>query len=141
MDPRVIIAKLRLKLNRVLTRLLLGKYSGNLDRSVIRSLLEMSGQRIVNDVLMEARKIAAAEVIQYAFPDTFPAWFRREKAFDTKNMYILKNAVISPFSGMIWLPKGYVLQESVGSLGRIIGWGGYCTSLCLLWRKTRLKKS
>ena len=124
MNFRIIMAKLRVKLTRLLTRLLLGKYAGNLPSSVIRSLEEMSGQGIVDDVLMETRKIAAAEVIQYAFPDAFPAWFRREKAFDTKNVYILKNTIVSPDSGMVWMPKGYIFQESVGSLGRIMGWGG-----------------
>jgi hypothetical protein len=124
MNFRIIIAKIRVKFARLVTRLSFGKHTGNLPNSVIRSLEEMSGQGIVNDVLMETRKIAAAEVIQYAFPDTFPAWFRREKAFDTKNVYILKNVIVSPISGMVWMPKGYILQESVGSLGRIIGWGG-----------------
>jgi len=140
-DPRIFIAKLRIKSSRLFTRLLLGKYVGNLPGSVIRSLEEISGRDIVDDVLMDTHKIAGAEVVQYPFQDALPASFRREKAFDTKNIYILKNVIVSPDSGMVWMSKGYIFQESVGSLGRIMGWGGVLHESLLAVERIRIEES
>jgi len=124
----IIMAKLRVKLARLLNRVLLGKHAGGLPGTVIRSLEEMTGR---NEFLMETRKVSSAQVIQYAFPDSYPPLFRREKAFDAKHVYFLRDVIVSPESGISWTPAGRVLQESVGSLQRIMGWGGVLYELLL----------
>jgi len=120
----IIIAKLRVRLARWLNRALLGRHAGGLPGSVIRSLEEIIGQNLVDEHVIEVRKVSGAEVIRYAFPDAFPALCRREKAFDAKYVYVFKNVIVSPSSGMVWTPNGYIFQESVGSLQRIMHWGG-----------------
>lgn len=65
-----------------------------------------------------------AVVEQYDFPARYPENFRRSKAFDPRWTYRLKNVVVSPLSGLVWLDEvGVVLQESYGSLYRSLGWG------------------
>jgi len=55
-------------------------------------------------------------------PDDAPRQFRREKAFDARHCYLLKDVVVSPEKGLTWTPEGTVLLESVGSLFRMTGW-------------------
>lgn len=131
MSFRIIIAKLRVRLARLLNHALLGKHAGGLPGTVIRSLDEMGGRPLANEYLVDMRKVSPAQVIQYAFPDSCPPLFRREKAFDAKHVYFLRDVIVSPESGIAWTPTGYVLQESVGSLQRMMGWGGVLHELLL----------
>jgi hypothetical protein len=103
---------------------LLGKHAGGLPGSVIRWLETMTGRHFADTHLVEMRKVSGAEVVRYAFPEGYPELFRREKAFDIKNVYSLKDVIVSPDSGMVWTPEGHIFQESVGSFQRIMGWGG-----------------
>jgi len=102
----------------------LGKHSGGIPGSVVRSLEEIAGRALADNHLLEMCEVSNAEVVLYSFPKDFPAWVRREKAFDKRNVYFLKDVIVSPDSGMVWTPDGYIFQESVGSLQRILGWGG-----------------
>jgi capsular polysaccharide biosynthesis protein len=45
------------------------------------------------------------------------------KAFDERHAYRLRDVIVSPHSGLVWLPGGPVLEESYGSLIRSLGWG------------------
>lgn len=131
MSFRIIMAKLRVKLARLLSRVLLGKYAGGLPGTVIRSLDEIDGRPLANEYLLDMRKVSPAQVIQYAFPDSYPPLFRREKAFDAKHVYFLRDVIVSPESGISWTPTGRVLQESLGSLQRMMGWGDVLYELLL----------
>ncbi|WP_277031705.1 glycosyltransferase family 61 protein [Actinacidiphila oryziradicis] len=59
----------------------------------------------------------------YDFPADFPPQFRRSGAFDERHAYRLRDVLVSPHTGLTWLPGGPILEESYGSLIRSLGWG------------------
>jgi|LQYC01.1.fsa_nt_gi Capsular polysaccharide biosynthesis protein len=131
MKFHIFTAKLRVKIMRLFNRALLGKHAGGLPGTVIRSLEEVYGQPLSNDYLIDMRKVSPAQVFRFTFPDNYPPLFRREKAFDAKHVYFLRNVIVSPESGIAWTSTGHILQESVGSLQRMMGWGGVLHELLL----------
>ena len=99
MSFRIIMAKLRVRLARLLNHALLGKHAGGLPGTVICLLDEMGG-RAVKEYLVDMRKISPAQLIRHAFPDSCPQLFRREKAFDAKHVYFLRDVI--GLRNMIW---------------------------------------
>lgn len=116
-------AKSRVILSNKLMTLLLGPISGKMPRTAIRSLEEVVYRKQIKNHIVEMIKIHDPVIARYNFPDNYPIHFRRDKTFEKRYIYILKDVYVSASSGMAWLPEGYILEESVGSLRRIMGWG------------------
>ena len=91
--------------------------------NTIRSIPEVMYRQAVRRHVSAISEISPAHVERYAFPVHYPPEFRRDKAFDARYAYTLTDIVMGPESGVCWLPEGPVLQESVGSLMRMLGWG------------------
>ncbi|WP_367322986.1 DUF563 domain-containing protein [Streptomyces sp. HUAS ZL42] len=120
---RDLTARGRVLLARTANQALLGPVSGGMPRKYVRSIAErMHDPRMARHV-SEALTRTEAVVERYDFPADFPPWFRRSKAFDERHAYRLHDVLVSPHSGLIWLPGGPVLEESYGSLIRSLGWG------------------
>ncbi len=118
-----IAGKVRRRLWRILSRFLLGRSAGNVLTSSIHSIRACCCRTPMAEHLENAVLLSPAQCVDYQFPSHFPGYFRRQKAFDRWWMYLLKDIVVSPESGLGWILKGPILQESVGSLYRLLGWG------------------
>lgn len=118
------VAKVLRRTSRQLSRLLEGEIAGRIPHSVITSIVESSDNRGVAPHLEKVFVEQSSEKIEYDFPANYPISFRREKAFDPVYTYQIRDVVVSPNTGWIWLePSSLLLQESVGSLHRMVGWG------------------
>lgn len=117
-------AKARVKATRLSSKILLGSIAGGLPLSSIRSLEEVLYKEFIKNHVVDIIEIYESNIVKYNFPEEYPPYFRRNKTFEKRCLYFLKDVCISPDSGMVWLPEGYILEESVGSLLRIMGWGG-----------------
>lgn len=117
-----VIANLRYKAAQWMYRKLMGPVGGTLPSEGIRSLQESMYQEDVQRHIDTIVELSPPEVVHFDFPESFPPWFRREKTFDRRNLYELSDLYVSPRSGLMWLPHGPVVEESVGSLRRIMGW-------------------
>lgn len=114
------IPTLRYKLYRLSNRITLGSLGGRaLGTNVCRSLEEGRATPSIAAHVADCRKTAPATVVEYGFPREFPPEFPREAAFDAKFVYRLRDAIVSPSSGLVWFPGGPILQESAGSLPRL----------------------
>ena len=123
------VRRAKLKLVDKLRGLLLGKLAGNLPFNLVRSVTEVSAQPWFSSHLKEMTPLGKAHAITYDFSDHFPAFFSRSKAFDAKQVVELTQVNVSPLSGLVWLDNGRILQESAGSVGRIMKWGGFTHEL------------
>lgn len=141
MNTSFFIAKVRIRLARLVNYAILGSRVGGLPFNLVRSLEEMGGRPFADKYLVEMRKVSPAQVIRYAFPEDYPPLFRRGKAFDAKYVYVLKNVIVAPESGAAWTPNGRILQESVGSLQRLMGWGGVLHEILLTQSKKLLEEA
>ena len=119
------IADIRYKAYRLGTRIALGDLCGHaLGIKLCRNLDESSAQPSISKHILERKQIAEAYVQRYPFPEDFPPCFPRTEAFSDRTAYLLSDAVVSPHMGAIWFEKQVFLQQSLGSLPRIFGWGG-----------------
>jgi hypothetical protein len=91
--------------------------------NTVRSIPEVMYRAEVRRHVRAITEVSPPHVESYEFPAHYPPQFRRDKAFDARYAYSLTDVVLGPESGVCWLPEGPVLQESVGSLMRILGWG------------------
>jgi hypothetical protein len=117
------VARVRQSVARHVIRRVLGPVAGQIPRNVIRSLEESAYDESLTPHVVRRDLLCNADTIRFAFPDAFPVCFRREKALDSRSIYFLEDVLAGPDTGVVWLSDGRVLQESVGSLGRITGWG------------------
>ena len=91
--------------------------------SYVRSIEENLANPWMGRHVKEMFPIYPAKVEKYPFPEDFPLSFRREKAFDALNAFLLRDVVLDPLSGGVWLPdRRYFLGESIGSLSRTMTW-------------------
>ncbi|MER2999281.1 glycosyltransferase family 61 protein [Pontibacter populi] len=116
------ISKYRVLISKKINKLLLGKLSGNTPATIVNSVEEDFHLNSVSRHVNKIVPISQPTIAHYPFPESFPVNFRRFKAFDKKNLYLLKNVTVSPFSGLTWLENKHFLVESIGSLYRLIGW-------------------
>ncbi|NCD35060.1 MAG: glycosyltransferase family 61 protein [Spartobacteria bacterium] len=112
----------RLLLSRKVQRRLLGPVSGALPYSFIKNIEESAYKQEVEAHLESVHCVAPAMVQEYHMPASFPYWFRRRKAFDEKKLYVLKQVIMSPHSGLVWCDGGVLFGESIGDLYRLTGW-------------------
>ncbi|MEW2633699.1 glycosyltransferase family 61 protein [Streptomyces sp. NPDC048389] len=120
---RELTARGRVLMARTASQALLGPVSGGMPRVYVRSIAERMHEPRIARHVSESLTRTEAVVERYDFPVGFPPRFRRSKAFDERHAYRLHDVLLSPHSGLIWLPGGPVLEESYGSLIRSLGWG------------------
>jgi hypothetical protein len=95
--------------------------AGTFPQSYIRSIEELLYCRWLASHVDKVFPVLPAKVENYDYPDSFPTIFRRQKAYDALNAFLLKDVVFDPLSGGIWLPGGqHFLGESFGSVRRVM---------------------
>jgi hypothetical protein len=123
MNVRERLARVVVNLARVINQVMLGKLSGDMARRSISMLDHASYKPYVQQHLSSIREVEEPFVMEYPFPDDYPSFFARSKSFDRRVWYDLDDVCVSPRTGFTWLPEGYAVQESVGSLNRTLTWG------------------
>jgi hypothetical protein len=117
-------ATFRVRALRRIQRLLLGDIGASIPGpGWARSVIERLSERHVAQHVVETWMRTPATIEHYDFPPSFPPYFRRTKAFDERHAFRLREVIVSPNSGLVWFPRGPVLEESYGSLIRMLGWG------------------
>ncbi|ACH37456.1 MAG: hypothetical protein ACD_75C01423G0001 [uncultured bacterium] len=101
---------------------LLGPIIGKMPKSSIESLEKLSYLPKIQRHILDIIQVADPRVVRHDLKAAFPPFIRTEAAFGKRNLYLLKDAVVSPDSGMVWIGNR-ILEESVGSLRRIMDWG------------------
>lgn len=138
---RDIVSRFRYKAAQWLYRTFLGPVGGTLPWGGIRSLQEVMYQKEIRQHVREIVELTPPEINEFSFPKSFPPWFRREKTFDRRNLYELSDLYVSPRSGLVWLPNGLVVEESLGSLRRIMGWQGATKDALLSTKSLEIENS
>ena len=122
MKEQVNIAKERKRLARQISSALLGPMVGKMPKSSIESLEKFSYLPHIEKHILDIVTVTEAQIVRHDVDERFPPFFRRETVFGKRNLYLLDDAVVSPHSGMVWI-ENRILEESVGSLRRIMDWG------------------
>lgn len=104
-------------------RVLLGELSGTLPQRNVRMLEHAMHEDYVRRHVADVRHVEEPFMKRYPFPGDYPPYFLRSKSFDRRVEYALTDVCVSPRTGFVWLPEGYAVQESVGSLNRVLSWG------------------
>jgi len=100
--------------------------AGSFPQSYIRSIEEELYHPWLSAHVEKVFPLFPAKVENYNFPENFPIFFRRQKAFDALNAFLLRDVVLDPLSGGIWLPGAqHFLGESFGSVRRVM-YGSRC---------------
>ncbi|WP_224963130.1 glycosyltransferase family 61 protein [Geomonas subterranea] len=115
-------AKRRKQLLRFISRDLLGPISGKMPKSCVESLEKASFHADINRHILDIVPMTQARIVRHEVAAKLPPFIRTEAVFGKRNLYLLRNATVSPHSGMAWIGNR-VLEESVGSLRRIMDWG------------------
>lgn len=121
--PRHIREKLKLKLNKIINRIFLGKIISSIPYSTIKNIKEIIDKNEYKTTLSYVKKIDNCSIEKYNFPLKYPMVFPREKAYDEKIIYKVTNGHLSTRTGVIWTSNEKILLESIGSMGRLLGWG------------------
>ncbi len=116
-------ARARVRLDAALRRGLLGPVTSDVAVTGVRSIEERTYDPVVARHVVDRVPLCDPAVATYPFPDGYPPHFRRSKAFDARWLTRLSDVVAAPASGLLWLPEGVILEESVGALRRVVGWG------------------
>lgn len=116
-------ARLRVKLVSILSRFIYGQKLSEIPRTSVHSVDEWSRKGLVGKNLIRSAEVFPAVVAKYSFPASYPPTFRRDKSFDTIKICEFHNVVVSPHTGLVYFTDKTILQESVGGLIRILGWG------------------
>jgi hypothetical protein len=96
---------------------------GSIPDRYVRSIVEQAYRPPMVGHVEEVSLLTPANVAHYDFDPTFPPEYRRSKAFDDRHVYRLRNICVSTRTGVCWVPGGPVLEESLGPLIRLLGWG------------------
>ena len=131
MNRHMFIAKARAKVARRVAQWLSGADALGMPARSVHSLAEAANGTVFRPHILGVESAFPPHLERYAFPAEYPVSFRRSKAFDESHLYRLQDVIVSPYSGLVWLPAGAVLHESVGSLMRIMGWGNNLWELAL----------
>lgn len=127
----LIFPKLKLKISNLLNKIILGKVIGSIPFSIIRDIKEVVELDIYKGSLEVAQKLDDSCVEKYSFLEDFPMRFPRDKAYSSKYIYKANNTYVSSRTGVIWTDSGKILIESVGSMGRLLGWGGVLVDILM----------
>lgn len=133
-------ASLRVDLARRIEKSLLGPVAGNIRANVIKSLEWGVHAVTVRRHVLEMRTLRKASVARYRYSGSLSNYCRRAKVFEARRLFVLADVIVSPYSGLAWLPEGRVLLESVGSLDRLLWWGRMKHELLLPSRTLRARR-
>lgn len=123
-------ARLRVRLQQLLSGWLLGERAGSLPGSALRSVEEVWHWPSIRQHVRQQVAVYPPQVSTWHYTPELPPSFRRAKAFDACQAYQLQDVCVSAASGMVWLPDApYILAESVGCTHRLMGWGGQLPEL------------
>ncbi|QWV92389.1 glycosyltransferase family 61 protein [Geomonas oryzisoli] len=115
-------AKRRKQLLRFISTDLLGPIAGKMPKSCIESLEKASFHANISRHILDIVPVTEARIVKHEVAAKLPPFLRTEAVFGKRNLYLLHNATVSPLSGMAWI-ENRVIEESVGSLRRIMDWG------------------
>lgn len=115
-------AKRRQQLLRFISRDLLGPVAGKMPKSSIESLEKASYLPNIRRHILDIIPVTDARIVKHETGTNYPPFIRTEAVFNRRKLYLLKDATVSPFSGMAWIGNR-IMEESVGSLRRIMDWG------------------
>ncbi len=121
--------KTKLKIFNTFRKVFLGKIIGNTPSNIIRSIEESLYMANIENIICEVKELLPPSIINYKFPNNYPLFFCRNKTFEKRNCYKLTEVFTSPNSGIIWTKDNLILQESVGSINRIMEWGRVLSEL------------
>jgi hypothetical protein len=116
------VARARQRLAWAVAVALLGPLVGRMPKSSIDSIERFSYREDLEKHLIEVYTVREAEIVANGMPPQYPRFLRKEAVFPRRNVYLLKDVTASPFSGMVWLEER-IIEESVGSLRRLMDWG------------------
>lgn len=137
---RISYLKYKVLILRFVARAMLGKANGYAPATVIDSIEASLHNPDLRKHVLELMAVSEPLIEKYDFPGNYPSGFRRHKAFDKKNLYMLTDVCVAPNSGLTWAENRYFLAESVGSVFRQIGWGGLQFELLLKRKRLREKR-
>lgn len=119
------LSLLRVYIAQRFNRLILGWPVGGIPKSVIGDIPEVSELSRYTTYLSIERTVDPAHSVDFGFPLDYPSHFPHRHAYKSKNTYAVKGAIVYVKSGCVVLQNTReILLESVGSLNRLIGWGG-----------------
>lgn len=130
-------AKRRQQLLRFISSDLLGPIVGKMPKSSIESLEKASYHQNVRQHILDIIPVTEARIVRHEVAADFPPFIRREAVFGRRNLFLLNNATVSPHSGLAWIGNR-ILEESVGSLRRIMDWGDVLHEPLLPARELRI---
>lgn len=117
-DIRIIIINL-------LKKLIIGDFAGNIPQNIIRDINEVIYKKQFIKLIDIVDEIDDSHIEDYKFPKDYPLRFPRRKSYNPKYIYSVKDAIVSSNSGVIILSnQKKILLQSVGSLNRVLSWGG-----------------
>ena len=105
-----------------LRKVAVGNHLGQMAAKGLRTVEEANGRPEIAKHIIGISKMADACIVSYPFPENYPAEFRRKKAFEDRLVYNLQNVRVSPYSAMVWTPAGTLLEESTGTVRKILTW-------------------
>jgi hypothetical protein len=136
----LIFPKFKLKLKSLMERVVLGKMLENIPNSIIRDIKEIVELDLYKDSIQVIKKIDDSHIEKYNFLQKYPLRFPRDKAYESKYMYKVNDVYLSPRTGVIWTDSK-ILLESIGSMGRFLGWGGVLVDLLMRKSSTKIQES
>ncbi|GFO66110.1 glycosyltransferase family 61 protein [Geomonas paludis] len=130
-------AKRRKQLLRFISTDLLGPIAGKMPKSCIESLEKASSYSDVSSHILDIVPVIEPCIVKHDVAAKLPPFIRTEAVFGKRKLYLLRNATVSPASGMAWIGNR-ILEESVGSLRRIMDWGDVLHEPLLPARELRI---
>lgn len=115
--------KIRIEVWRFLQRILLGKPAGSLPWHWVKTVAGGYFRPGMQQHLEQLVLLHEPTIAGYPFEQRYPIQFRRSKAFDARHLYVFQGVWVSPHSALTFVPDDWMLEESAGSLEKVMGWG------------------
>lgn len=116
-DTKYLYNKFILRFLHIVKKILLGNLIADAPKNSIKSIIESHG--LVASSIEKIIKIRNCVIEQYNYPNDYPIYFLRKKAFEERFMYILKDVYLSIDTGLIWTQDKKIFQESFGSFKKM----------------------
>ena len=98
-----------------------GRFAASMPKSGIESLEKHIWRDDIRRHVVRFESMREPTTAAYAYDPALPAYFRRRHSFPQRLIYELRDVIVSPFTGLVWIP-GAVFNESLGSATRIMEW-------------------
>jgi hypothetical protein len=136
----LLLPKTKLIISTTLRKLILGNLIGNIPNSIIRDIKEIVELDIYKNNIQVIKKLDDSHIEKYNFLQKHPISFPRDKAYESKYMYKVNDVYLSTRTGVIW-SDSKILLESVGSMRRLLGWGGVLVDFLMRKSSTKIQES